>query len=330
MKQVLLGCILFLLFVSLLEASDFDPKWIFKETSKSVVLVVGHDPGVKSESMGSGSIIRKDGLVLSNSHVVFNREANKPYERIRVYLKPDILTGSLKKDTRRGYDAVILGYDNSLDLALLKIQGNFASSIPFLQFADAKKAQIGEPVVAIGHPEKGGLWSLTRGTISSWREDFEGVKNKTVFQTDAAINRGNSGGPLLNGNGNIVGINSNFHRKGVGGLTIIGINFSIQSNVAVNWLRSRGYSFSYPNTSLPIQETSEITFPRTGIVPIPEQSRKPVGPRKEIVKPALEAYQEPALLTKPRPFRKNELFNEVEMELEDMMDEMRGKLPQNR
>jgi serine protease Do len=327
MKQVLRGCILLLFLVSPLEALDFDPKWIFKKTSRSVVLVVGHDPEGKFQSMGSGSIIRKDGLVLSNSHVLFNKETNKPYERIRVYLKPDHLTGNIKKDTQRGYDAVMLGYDNSLDLALLKIKGNISSSIPFLKFADAKKIQVGEPVVAIGHPEQGGLWSLSGGTVSSWKEDFEGVKNKTVIQTDAAINQGNSGGPLLNKYGNIVGINSNMARKGTGGLAITGVNFSIQSNVAVNWLKAKGFLFSYLDSSIPISKNNHAMDPEPNKAPITESLENSLAQGKKTVKPSSKTIQKPVFLTKPRPFREKDLFSEVEREMEEMMKNMRKRFP---
>jgi len=80
--------------------------------------------------------------------------------------------------------------------------------LTWIEFADSERVVVGDQVYAIGHPEQGGLWSLTSGVISAYRQDHGGVPGKNLFQTDASINRGNSGGPLLDDNGNMVGINA--------------------------------------------------------------------------------------------------------------------------
>src|SRR6185436_11955088 len=90
-----------------------------------------------------------------------------------------------------------------LDLAPLQLEDAHAK-MPTIAFADPHLVEVGEEVVAIGHPEGGGLWTLTTGTVSTVIANFEGVKGKDVFQTEASVNRGNSGGPLLDENANMV------------------------------------------------------------------------------------------------------------------------------
>ena len=97
---------------------------------------------------------------------------------------------------------------------------------------------VGDPVVAIGHPEQGGLWTLTTGTISTQIQNFDRIKGKNVFQTEASFNRGNSGGPLIDQSGNMVGINTMIARKAKDGMAITAVNFSLKSQVAMDWLRA--------------------------------------------------------------------------------------------
>jgi serine protease Do len=107
------------------------------------------------------------------------------------------------------------------------------------------------PVVAIGHPETAGLWTMTTGIVSSVVKDFQGVKGKDIFQTEASINRGNSGGPLLNQFGQMVGINTSISRRAADGLAITGINFSLKSSVPVQWLQRKdlvAVSYAKPGT----------------------------------------------------------------------------------
>ncbi len=193
---------------------DFNPKKIYQKSSKAVVLIAAFERGGDSASTGTGSIIREDGSILTNAHVVINSANGKPFNKIRVFLKPDHVTGNLKKDTSRKFKANLIKYSESLDLAILQIDDPpFTADLPYLKLSKLNKISIGDPVLAIGHPEKGGLWTLTTGTISSLIENFENIPGKDVFQTETSFNRGNSGGPLLDRNGDIVGINSMIARK---------------------------------------------------------------------------------------------------------------------
>jgi len=96
-------------------------------------------------------------------------------------------------------------------------------------------------VGAIGHPEHGGLlWTLTTGVVRAEVDNFNGVKGKQVFHTETGLNRGNSGGPLLDGEGWMIGVNTVIARVASDGLPINSIGFSFKSSVARQWLREQG------------------------------------------------------------------------------------------
>jgi len=223
------------------------PKQIYQRYSKAVVLIIASQKGRKSSSFGTGLIILVDGkkgkekLILTNAHVIFSEASNTP-PNILVYLKPQKIVGSWRKDLRKRHKAVPVSYDRLLDIALLKVEEDLGNTT--IKFFDANKVEVGDPVVAIGHPEQGGLWTLTTGTISSQKANINNVKGKDVFQTDANINRGNSGGPLLNKYGGLVGVNTSISRKSADGLAITGINFALKSSTIEKWMKSLGYTIA--------------------------------------------------------------------------------------
>lgn len=321
----LLVCLIILCLSSSAYGQSFDPKRIYQETSKAVVLITAFDHGQKSADTGTGSIIREDGLILTNAHVIFNEKTKRPFNTIRVFLKPDQVTGNIKNDTSRRFRANVIRYSNSLDLALLKIQDsqNF-DPLSLLKLSDLSKISIGDPVLAIGHPEQGGLWTLTTGTISSVIENFEGTTGKDVFQTETSINKGNSGGPLIDKNGDMVGINSMIARKGKSGITITDVNFSIKSTVAMKWMRSIGYTHRYANHQQPMVELNEKSnTENAGIIPVPKQNPDPINIDPE---PENLPTTEPEILTEVRPYSENDLIEQVEDEMEDLMNEMKESI----
>lgn len=224
-----------LLMASAATAGPLTPRQIYKNYGKAVVLVFGTD-GSAQGSAGTGSIISKDGQIITNAHVVAKN--GRPFKKVFVYLKPDKLTGSMKSDLKNRVKVTVVDIDEKLDLALLRMVDP-PEDLKTLDFVDPDAVEIGEPVVAIGHPETGGLWTLTTGSISSVVADFQGIQGKDVFQTEASVNRGNSGGPLLNAYGQMVGINTCISRRAADGLAITDINFSLKSSVAVEWLKRR-------------------------------------------------------------------------------------------
>lgn len=220
------------------------PKEVYKVAGPAVTLILGSDDG-RQGSSGTGSIITPEGKVVTNAHVVLNAQG-QPYKILYVYLKPPKLTGDNSKDLTNRYKARVLAYSapDQLDLALLQIDGAPAN-LPTIAFANPNNVDVGDEVVAIGHPEQGGLWTLTSGTVSTLIANFNGVKGKDVFQTEASVNRGNSGGPLLDDQAHMVGINTMIARQAADGLTITSVNFALKSSVAVNWLAGQGMGLAY-------------------------------------------------------------------------------------
>ena len=344
----LLQIILFFLCSAIAIAKDFDPKKIYTESSKAVVVIAAFEKGQQVMSKGTGSIISGDGLVLTNAHVVINKKEERPFSNLRVFLKPDKITGNLKKDTSRKYKAEIIQFSEELDLALLKIRSTPRKKMPpTLKFSDSDHVSIGDPVVAIGHPEQGGLWTLTTGTISSHRMDYGNITGKNVFQTEASLNRGNSGGPLIDGFGRIIGINSMISRRAEDGLAITGINFSIKSRVALKWLDSVGVHIKPKSPSIPpplivkqlppplIKKLTPPQASEAGIVPIPnvtkdnlkETNIAPIEKKNKVksINPKKNVPQTSKILTVLRPFKDKDLMRQVEDEMEDMISEMKGK-----
>jgi len=171
---------------------------------------------------GTGFFISADGYVLTNNHLV---EKDKT-TRVTV----TTLGG-------KDYDAKIVGTDPRTDLALLKVE---AKGVPFAELGESGQVKVGEWVLAIGNP-LGMEHTVTAGIVSYKGRSIDTQSYQDFIQTDAAINRGNSGGPLINMRGEVIGINSNILTSGFAGN--IGIGFAIPSDIAkkvVVQLREKG------------------------------------------------------------------------------------------
>ena len=159
-------------------------------------------------SLGSGFIIDPTGFIVTNNHVI------EGADQISVTLNDG-----------RTLPAKLIGRDEKTDLALLKV--NPRKPLPATKFGDSDTARIGDWVIAIGNPF--GLGStVTAGIVSARNRDIESGPYDDFIQTDAPINRGNSGGPLFDMNGNVVGVNSAIYSPSGGS---VGIAFSIPSNL---------------------------------------------------------------------------------------------------
>jgi len=167
------------------------------------------------QGIGSGVIFSPDGFIITNAHVV------EGATEIKI-----ILT-----DTRQ-FDAKVIGIDTSHDIAVIKIEGD---DLPFAEFGDSDELIIGEWAIALGNPYgfliKDSKPSVSVGVISAINRDFAENKDGKIYrhmvQTDAAINQGNSGGPLVNIFGEIIGINTFIFSESGGN---IGIGFAIPAN----------------------------------------------------------------------------------------------------
>jgi serine protease Do len=164
----------------------------------------------KQRGQGSGFIISKDGYILTNNHVVEDADVIK-------------VTLSDKRD----FEAKVIGTDPQTDVALLKIED--PKNLPVLPLGDSSNLEPGEWVIAIGNPF-GLSQTVTVGVVSATGRSSVGINEYENFiQTDAAINPGNSGGPLINGRGEVVGINTALFSR-TGGY--MGIGFAIPINMA--------------------------------------------------------------------------------------------------
>ncbi|MCK0097911.1 Do family serine endopeptidase [Qipengyuania sp. S6317L1] len=169
----------------------------------------------EAQSLGSGFIISADGFVVTNNHVV------APDNRARL----EEITVTFPDGTE--YEADLVGADAASDLAVLKIKSD--RTFPFVTFGNSAEARVGEWVVAIGNPfGLGG--TVTSGIISAvYRNTGQGGAYDRFIQTDASINRGNSGGPLFDMRGNVIGINNAIFSPSGGS---VGIGFAIPSEIA--------------------------------------------------------------------------------------------------
>ncbi len=163
-------------------------------------------------SMGSGFVISADGYVLTNNHVVEGAD-----------------TVTVRLSDRRELEAKVIGSDAEYDIALLKIN---ATGLPVVALGDSRSVKAGQWVVAIGSPF-GFDHSVTAGIVSAIGRNFGGTDQQYVpfIQTDVPINRGNSGGPLFNLDGQVIGINSQIFSN-TGGF--MGVSFAIPIDIAMN------------------------------------------------------------------------------------------------
>ena len=177
-------------------------------------------PQRRATSLGSGFIIDASGIVVTNNHVI---------------AEADEITVTLHDDTK--LVAKVLGRDPKTDLAVLKVEPT--KPLPAVPFGDSNKTRVGDWVVAIGNPfGLGG--TVTAGIVSARQRDINAGPYDDFIQTDASINRGNSGGPMFNLDGQVIGINTAIYSPSGGS---VGIGFAIPSNLAkpiVDQLREFG------------------------------------------------------------------------------------------
>ena len=163
----------------------------------------------EQQAQGSGFVLDKDGHVVTNYHVV------EGAKKVQVSFSDE-----------EQMDATVVGTDPSTDIAVLKIQGAWARSLTPLTLGSSSVVKVGDAVVAIGNPF-GLERTVTAGIVSALQRRIQapnGFQIDEVIQTDAAINHGNSGGPLLNANGDVIGVNAQIETESGGN---VGIGFAI-------------------------------------------------------------------------------------------------------
>lgn len=198
------------------EMPEFFKKF-FENLPDSPDIPRGNNPAA---GFGSGFILSEDGYIVTNAHVVNNAA------QITVAL-PD----------RREFDAELVGTDKRTDVALLKVEGN---GLPTLSLGDSDGLKVGQWVLAIGSPF-GFEYTATQGIVSALSRSLPNENYVPFIQTDVAVNPGNSGGPLFDLDGNVVGVNSQIYSRSGG---YMGLSFAIPVNVVqsvVEQLKDQGF-----------------------------------------------------------------------------------------
>jgi len=218
-----------------LSTSGLTPEQIYDTYAQGVVEVMATFPAASSTSpfgqtepqsaqaLGTGFVVSKEGYVLTNAHVVDNE--GQTAESVTVGFKSE---GS----STTKVDAQIVGIDNSSDVALLKIDPEEAGTLTVLPLGDSDKLEVGEQVVAIGNP-LGYDFTLTTGVVSALGRELQSPNGSVIadgIQTDAAINSGNSGGPLIDATGHVIGINEQIASQSGGNQ---GLGFAVPINTAI-------------------------------------------------------------------------------------------------
>ena len=167
----------------------------------------GNDQSERSTALGSGFVISPDGYIVTNNHVIEGADS----------ISIEFFSG-------KTLEAKLIGTDLKTDIALLKVES--PDPLPFVKFGDSDKMRVGDWVVAMGNPLGQGF-SVSAGIVSARNRELQGAYDDFI-QTDAAINKGNSGGPLFNLQGEVIGVNTAILSPNGGS---IGIGFSMASNV---------------------------------------------------------------------------------------------------
>jgi serine protease Do len=219
-----------------------------------------YSPGILREykSLGSGFIISEDGLVVTNQHVVGVNASE---------VMVTLATGETLK-------AEIIGIDELTDLSLVKI--NAERPLPFLSFGDSETIMVGEWCIAMGNPFglfDDGTPSVTVGVVSAINRDFRPNPRmprvySDMIQTDASINSGNSGGPLLNATGDVIGVNTFIYTGGTSD-GFVGLGFAIPSNRVVriiDQLRNAGkvlprFDLGYEIRDITLDDARQYSLP---------------------------------------------------------------------
>jgi S1-C subfamily serine protease len=219
----------------------FDPQAIYRRDSPGVVTILAANASGSGGGLGSGFVVSGDGEILTNAHVVTTGEAASIRKAGEVFVR---------FGDGNQVDAEIVGFDPFSDVALVKVDPKGLTLRP-LALGSVDAVEVGEPVAAIGSPF-GEERSLSVGVISATERSIEsltGFQTSGALQTDAAINSGNSGGPLLDAGGRVLGINSQIRSSSGSGS---GVGFAVPVDVV---RRSLGQ----------LRETGTVKYPYLGV-----------------------------------------------------------------
>ena len=225
-------------------SADLNARQIYDASKNAVTYIVADTP--EGQATGSGFVVSKDGLIVTNDHVVDGAS------------QVQVKIGTSDK----AQAAQVVGADPSRDLALLKVDGH---DLPTLSLADSSSVSVGDPTYAIGNPF--GLdHTLTTGIVSALQRSLQAPDGATIsgaIQTDAALNPGNSGGALLNADGQVIGVNSQIQTGSSSGAEAgnVGIGFAIPSNTVKTFISEAKAGKLKPQQQQQQQQQEQQTSP---------------------------------------------------------------------
>ena len=239
-----------------LTSAAMTPAQIYNTYSAGVVEVLSTFATVSSTSpygqssssaqaLGSGFIVSTDGTILTNAHVVSNNGARAT--SVKVVFKTQGGNGTHTTTVA----ASVVGVDETSDVAVLKVDPLKAPALDPLPLGDSSAVQVGEAVVAIGNP-LGYDFSVTSGIVSATNRNLQSPNGSVIpdgIQTDAAINEGNSGGPLIDASGHVIGINEQIASQSGGNQ---GLGFAVPINTAASVMKQ-------------LQATGKVTYAYLGV-----------------------------------------------------------------
>ena len=220
-------------------SADLNARQVYDASKNAVTYIVADTP--QGQATGSGFVVSKDGLIVTNDHVV------EGASQVQVKIGT----------SNKAQAATVLGADPSRDLALLKVD---ASNLQTLSLGDSSSVGVGDPTYAIGNPF--GLdHTLTTGIVSALQRQLQAPDGATIsgaIQTDAALNPGNSGGPLINADGKVIGVNSQIQTGSSSGAEAgnVGIGFAIPSNTVKSFISEAKSGKLAPQAQQQQQQTS--------------------------------------------------------------------------
>lgn len=212
----------------------------------------GFSPETHTEEItgtGTGIVMTEDGYIITNAHVIYTTDYNAGEAKSASVLFSD----------KKEYEAKIIAYDVETDLAVLKVD---ETGFTPATFGNSDELRVGELVIAVGNPLGFELFgSVTSGIVSALNREISiNEKNMTLIQTDAAINSGNSGGPLLNSCGQVIGINSAKMSSSYGSASVEGLGFAIPINdakIIIDDLINNGYVSGRPQIGITTVDIDE-------------------------------------------------------------------------
>jgi S1-C subfamily serine protease len=261
---------------------ELTPEQIYQQSTPGVVEVQSTFPSIQGFfgqeggglGIGTGFVVSSSGEILTNAHVVVEYPQTSGLSTPQLATKVQVVFKGTGASTTK-VDAQVAGVDGSTDVALLKIDPSKVPGLKPLPLGDSSTVKVGQPVVAIGNP-LGLQFTMTSGIVSAVDRTLDsptGALIENGIQTDAAINEGNSGGPLIDATGRVIGINEQIATAPSGGSGNIGLGFAVPINTAVAsmkqlenqkpqaWLGISGVTIT-PQVaqaySLPVQSGAEI------------------------------------------------------------------------